>query len=136
MDGILVKDITKRYGDKTVLIIFPFISTAENLRSDRSERAGKTTLIKIMIGLVKQDRGGFDRRNGIRQKCHCDQGKIRRCTAGDRAIGYGVRTKQSGVFARLYGLTGKTLKQKVDEVLELTGLTEHQKKRSKPIPAV
>lgn len=133
MEGILVKDITKRYGDKTVLNNISFrINKGEIFGLIGPNGAGKSTLIKIMTGLVKQDRGeieidgmGFGRNSiEIKQKLGV--------VPQDIALLEAVSGRDNlEYFARLYGIRGKALKQKVDEVLELTGLVDHQKKKVK-----
>lgn len=133
MDGILVKDITKRYGDKTVLNNISFhINKGEIFGLIGPNGAGKSTLIKILTGLVKQDQGEIEI-EGMRYRDHAiDIKKMLGVVPQEIALMDTVSGRDNlAYFARLYGLTGKTLKQKVDEVLELTGLTEHQKKKVK-----
>lgn len=133
MDGILVKDITKRYGDKTVLNNISFhINRGEILGLIGPNGAGKTTLIKIMTGLVKQDRGEvLIEGMGYGKNAIAIKEKLGVVPQGIALLDTVSGRNNLEYFARLYGLTGKTLKQKVDEVLELTGLTEHQKKKVK-----
>lgn len=133
MEGILVKDITKRYGDKTVLNNISFhIKRGEIFGLIGPNGAGKSTLIKIMTGLVKQDHGeiavdGMDfQKHAIRIKEKLG------VVPQDIALIESVSGQNNlEYFARLYGLRGKTMKSKVDEVLSLTGLTEHRKKKVK-----
>ncbi len=133
MEGILVKDITKRYGDKVILNNISFhIRRGEFFGLIGPNGAGKSTLIKIMSGLVKQDQGDIridgmgyrDKAIAIKRKLGVVPQEIAllETVSGRDNLEY---------FARLYGLRGKTLKTKVKEVLELTGLTDHQKKKVK-----
>lgn len=133
MDGITIKEITKRYGDKTVVDNVSFhIQKGEIFGLIGPNGAGKSTLIKIMTGLVPQNQGEVILDNLTFKK---DSLKIKEklgVVPQELALMEVISGRDNlEYFGRLYGLTGKRLKGKVDEVLELTGLTEHQKKKVK-----
>ncbi|HVM23864.1 MAG TPA: ATP-binding cassette domain-containing protein [Candidatus Limnocylindrales bacterium] len=90
--------------------------------------AGKTTLIKILTTLLLPTSGtariaGFDVVN--------ETAKIRRVinmVAGGEQSGYGLLTlrEQLWMFSQFYGLTQRDGWRRVDELIEITGLTEQQ----------
>ena len=90
--------------------------------------AGKTTLIKILTTLLLPTSGtarvaGFDVVN--------ETAKIRRVinmVSGGEQSGYGLLTtrEQLWMFSQFYGLTQRDGWQRVDELIEITGLTEQR----------
>lgn len=88
--------------------------------------AGKTTLIKILATLILPDSGqgsicGHD--------LHDEARKVRRCiglvNAGERSFYWRLTGRQNlDFFATLYDLHGLGKKGRVQELLELVGLTE------------
>jgi ABC-2 type transport system ATP-binding protein len=93
--------------------------------------AGKTTTISMVCGLLERDAG----------EVRVDGREIStRSTDAKAAIGYVPQDvaiypdltarENLGFFASLYGMTGKQLSVRVDEVLETIGLEERAKDRS------
>jgi ABC-2 type transport system ATP-binding protein len=90
--------------------------------------AGKTTLIKILTTLLLPTSGtarvaGFDVVN--------ETAKIRRVinmVSGGEQSGYGLLTtrEQLWMFSQFYGLTQRDGWQRVDELIQITGLTEQR----------
>ncbi len=94
--------------------------------------AGKTTLVSILNGLLPYDSGtvsicGFDISSSS------DKNKIKYLSGmvpQDLAIYERLSVGENlGFFARLYGLGGKLLRERVGEVLEVAALLEHQNKK-------
>jgi ABC-2 type transport system ATP-binding protein len=93
--------------------------------------AGKTTTINMAIGLLERDAG----------EVHVDGREIRTTsTEAKAAIGYVPQDiaiypdltarENLAFFGSLYGMTGRNLASRVDEVLETIGLLERAKDRS------
>jgi ABC-2 type transport system ATP-binding protein len=90
--------------------------------------AGKTTLIKILTTLLLPTSGaahvaGFDVVN--------ETAKIRRViniVSGGEQSGYGLLTsrEQLWMFSQFYGLTQRDGWKRVDELIEITGMTEQR----------
>jgi ABC-2 type transport system ATP-binding protein len=93
--------------------------------------AGKTTTISMVCGLLKRD-GGEVTVDGKRLDIST--------TSAKGAIGYVPQEvaiypdltarENLGFFGRLYGMGGKELGSRIDEVLEVTGLTERKNDRT------
>jgi ABC-2 type transport system ATP-binding protein len=90
--------------------------------------AGKTTLLSILTTLLLPDTGtvtvlGHD---AVR-----DASAIRRrlnMATGNASFLWSLRTEEIIAFyARLYGLSGSTLKQRVDELIELCELSDYRR---------
>lgn len=89
--------------------------------------AGKSTTIQMIVGLIKPDSGDI-LVNGIstRQQPQTVKQMIG-IVPQDLAIYEDLSARDNIVFfARLYGLRGKLLQQRVDEALELVGLSDRQ----------
>ena len=133
MEGIAIKDITKKYGDKTVVNHISFhIPKGEIFGLIGPNGAGKSTLIKIMTGLTKQNHGEVEI-DGMTFATNAMAIKRKLGVVPQELALLEVISGRDNLeyFGRMYGLTGKTLKTKIDQVLELTGLTDHQKKKVK-----
>lgn len=90
--------------------------------------AGKTTTIKMLFGLIFPTKGqAWVLGNPIGDK------KTREKTSymPENPYFYDYMTGEELLYfyGGLFGLKGSTLKKKVDELLELVGLTEHRKKQ-------
>jgi ABC-2 type transport system ATP-binding protein len=91
--------------------------------------AGKTTLIKILSTLLLPSSGtakvaGYDVAN--------ETTEIRRnisMVSGGETSGYGLLTVEENLwmFARFYGLETKDARQRIDEMLEIVGLSDRKK---------
>jgi ABC-2 type transport system ATP-binding protein len=93
--------------------------------------AGKTTLIKILTTLLLPSAGtarifGFDVERQTKQIR-----RIMNMVAGGEQSGYGIRTvrEQLWMFSQFYGLPSKEGWQRVDELVEATGLGEQSTQR-------
>ena len=128
-----IKGITKRFGTQTVLNNVSFnIQSGECFGLIGPNGAGKTTLIDIITGLQKADAGdvvidGLSiRKNPIQIRTMLgivpqDIALIEELNAIDN-LEY---------FGGMYGLSGKLLKERMDEVLQSLGLMEKKKDKVK-----
>ena len=124
MAYVEIKGITKRFGTQTVLNNVSFnIQSGECFGLIGPNGAGKTTLIDIITGLQKADAGdvvidGLSiRKNPIQIRTMLgivpqDIALIEELNAIDN-LEY---------FGGMYGLSGKLLKERMDEVLQSVGL--------------
>jgi ABC-2 type transport system ATP-binding protein len=125
-----VDGLVKRYGEVTAVNGVSFqIEAGEIFGLLGPNGAGKTTTISVIATLLKPDGGS------VRVAGH----DARRDAMGvRRSVGYvpqevGLYNPMTAVqnleyFGRLYGLWGRALRQRVDEVLEVVGLTEAARK--------
>lgn len=128
-----IKGITKRFGMQTVLNNVSFnIQSGECFGLIGPNGAGKTTLIDIITGLQKADAGdvvidGLSiRKNPIQIRTMLgivpqDIALIEELNAIDN-LEY---------FGGMYGLSGKLLKERMDEVLQSVGLMDKKKDKVK-----
>ena len=125
-----LENLTKRYGEVTALRDFSITFTAGIYGILGANGAGKSTMINLITDNVKRDGGKitFDGEDilSLGDKFRSclgfmpqQQGIYEQMTAGS-FIGY---------MARLKGLRGKELRRQVDEVLELTNLSDVRHKK-------
>jgi ABC-2 type transport system ATP-binding protein len=129
--SIEVKDLVKLYGTQRALDGVSFqVNKGEILGFLGPNGAGKSTTMKIITGLIDADSGsasvcGFDvRKQGFEAR---------------RRLGY--LAEQNPLYTDMYvkeflsftgalsGLSGKTLQNRVPEMIELTGLGREQHKK-------
>jgi len=129
--SIEVKGITKKYGDQIAVDRVSFIvGSGEIVGFIGPNGAGKSTTMKIIIGTISPDEGSVM----IKDMMSSGHGKEIR-----RILGYlpehnplymemYVREYLSYV-AGLYGITGNVRKQRIGEVIEMTGLGPEVRKK-------
>ncbi|MEX2104209.1 MAG: ABC transporter ATP-binding protein [Bacilli bacterium] len=131
MSLIEIKNVVKRYDTKlSVDHLNLTIEEGEIFGLLGPNGAGKGTTIKMMCGLLKIDQGeiivdGIDvKRNPLETK------KRLGLVPQDIAI-YDTLSARDNVtfFAKLYGLRGRLLQDRVDEALEFVGLYDRQKEK-------
>jgi ABC-2 type transport system ATP-binding protein len=134
-DGGLVlecRDLRKRYGERVAVDGVGFrIAPGETYGLLGPNGAGKTTTISMICGLLSRD-GGEVTIDG--------RSMDTRATAAKALIGYVPQelalypdlTARENLrfFGRLYGLGGKALDARVDEVLAVTGLADRADDRA------
>ncbi|MBR7927648.1 ABC transporter ATP-binding protein [Aerococcaceae bacterium zg-ZUI334] len=133
MSYVTVKDINKQFQQKSVLNNVNFtIEKGERFGLIGPNGAGKSTLIDIMTGLIVADSGEviIDDINikkdilAVRKKLGVvpqDLALMEELNGYDNLI----------YFGGMYGLSGKELQSRVDELLKTIGLTAHAKKKVK-----
>ncbi|MDT8718900.1 ABC transporter ATP-binding protein [Clostridium sp. 19966] len=132
MSMIEVKNVTKRFKDKLVLDNVSFnVEEGEMFGLIGPNGAGKSTLINIMTGVM--DGGGEILIGGhsIRKEA-VEAKRLIGVVPQEVAVMSTVSAYDNlEFFGALYGLKGKILKERIDEVLEITGLTEKRKEMVK-----
>jgi ABC-2 type transport system ATP-binding protein len=133
LDVLVVRNLVKRFGDLTAVDGVSFrIARGETYGLLGPNGAGKTTTISMVAGLIPADSGTVvvaGEEMGPRRvapKRHLG------LVPQDLAI-YPELTARENLlfFGRLQGMDGAGLKRRVDEVLDLIGLTDRAKDLSK-----
>lgn len=125
-----MNNIVKRYGKHLALDCVDLdISKGEILGLLGPNGAGKTTLIHSLSGIINIDSGEIR----VFDKSYRDNMlEIKRqigLVTQDIAILWDLTARENlEFFGGVYGLKGEELKQRVDEALEIVGLTEYSKK--------
>ena len=128
-----MKDIVKRYKTHIALDHLNInIEEGETLGLLGPNGAGKTTTIRILTGLTTAD-SGETRLFGQELRGHAAQIKRRIGVVPQDLALYETLTARDNLnyFGKLYGVTGANLKTRVDEVLDILGLTEVAGKAAK-----
>ncbi len=123
------RDVVKRYGQNLVLDHVNFdIQKGEIIGLLGPNGAGKTTTIKALMGLISVDGGEislFD------ENLKGNQGSIKRrigMVPQEIVIFNDLTTRENlDFFGRLYGMKGKELNKRVEEVMTFIGLKEYEK---------
>ena len=132
-DVLVVDSLVRRFGDLTAVDGVSFrIAPGETYGLLGPNGAGKTTIISMIAGLIAADAGSVT---------VAGEAMTPRTTEPKRHLGlvpqelaiYPDLTGRENLtlFGRLQGLRGTELKKRVEEVLELIGLTDRAKDRSK-----
>ena len=127
-----VSGLTKAFGDRVAVDDVSFtIAPGETYGLLGPNGAGKTTTISMICGLLQPDRGTVE---VVDQPMTIDAVDVR------RHIGYVPQeiaiypdltaVENLRFFGRLQGLSGKELSSRIDEVLEVLGLTDRAKDRT------
>ncbi|WP_396136443.1 ABC transporter ATP-binding protein [Clostridium sp. SHJSY1] len=130
MNIMEIKNITKRFDYKLILDDVSFsIEKGEIFGILGPSGAGKTTLINILVGLVKMEKGeiivGENDINKEPLKARDMMGFVPQ----DIALFEGLNAKDNlEYFGSLYGLKGKLLKERIEEALKMVGLEDQAKK--------
>lgn len=128
---IEVHQLVKRYGNHTAVDGISFeIGSGETFGLLGPNGAGKTTTILMAVGAIAPDSGEV-RLNGqsdpTRKEIRREVGVVPQ----NLAI-YEELTAEENIrfFSRIYGLSGKRLRERVDWGLDLAGLTDRRKDRA------
>ncbi len=133
MSYVEIRNLYKTYGDQTVLENVSFeIEKGERFGLIGPNGAGKSTLIDVMTGLTPLQSGEITIDNkkvpkdivGIREKI----GLVPQEIALMQELNAPANLEY---FGGLYGLSGQTLKNRIQEALEIVGLENQQKKAVK-----
>jgi ABC-2 type transport system ATP-binding protein len=130
-NAIEVRDLTKAFGEVVAVAGISFeVRRGEVFSLLGPNGAGKSTAISVISGLLKPDSGDASvmGHSVIRESM-----AARRCLGvvpQDIALYNDMSARENLVFwGRMYGLAGKNLDQRVDEMLSAVGLVERQKGR-------
>jgi ABC-2 type transport system ATP-binding protein len=123
---LLCRELHKRFGDVRAVAGVSFeVAPGETYGLLGPNGAGKTTTISMVCGLLEPDAGEIS---------VAGRRLTTRSTAAKAAIGFVPQDiaiypdlsarENLRFFGRLYGLSGRALRGRVEELLELTGLAE------------
>jgi ABC-2 type transport system ATP-binding protein len=132
MSFVEIQDVVKKYGSKVSVDHLNLnLHEGEVFGLLGPNGAGKSTTIKMLSGLLKIDQGDM-KLDGISVKSHPLEVKRRiGLVPQDLAIYESLSARENiNFFAKLYGLRGSLLKERVDEALDFVALTDRQ--RDKP----
>lgn len=126
-----VQGLTKRFGERTAVDDVSFtIKPGESYGLLGPNGAGKTTTISMICGLLKKDGGSVT---------VAGQPLDQKSTSAKRAVGYVPQDialygdlsarENLNFWGKLYGLSGRSLKARVDAVIETIGLTDRANDR-------
>lgn len=127
--AITTKSLTKQYGDLTALDHFDLMVEQGSIFGLLGPNgAGKTTLIRILTTLMRQTSGeasiaGLDTRSDGRA-IRSLIGVVSQENSLDR---YLTARENLELHARLHGMEKKLYRNRIDELLDLMGLTGRQK---------
>lgn len=133
MSFIQIKDVVKKYNDKVTVDHL-------NLSVERGEifgllgpnGAGKSTTIKMLTGLLAPDHGEMSVNALSVQHKTLEVKRQIGLVPQDLAIYENLSAKENvAFFARLYGLRGKELQNRVESSLEFVGLADKAKDQPK-----
>ncbi|WP_027624039.1 ABC transporter ATP-binding protein [Clostridium lundense] len=133
MNGIIVKNITKRFDDKLVLDNISFeIKEGDVFGLIGPNGAGKSTLISIMTGLIKSNSGEVTIGGYSMSKDPLKAKGLIGLVPQELALMETLSAYDNlEYFGAFYGLGGKLLKERIEEALIITGLNEKKKVKVK-----
>ncbi|MER7008819.1 ABC transporter ATP-binding protein [Dactylosporangium sp. NPDC000555] len=127
-----IEGVSKKYGDHEVLIgVDLVVRPGQILGLLGANGAGKTTLVSIAAGLRTADAGKV-RIAGVDAVSNPREAQAHMGIAPQELGIYPTLTVADnlGLFARLAGMKGAAVRQRVEQVAELLGLTEKLKKQA------
>ena len=128
-----VKDVSKKYGKKQVLSGVSFdIEEGDMFGLIGPNGAGKSTLINIITGILDALNGEVLIGGHSIKKKPIEAKRLIGLVPQELALSEDISAIDNlNFFASLYGLSGKKLKEAVNEALEVVGLTEKKKEKVK-----
>ncbi len=129
--AIEVKDLHKDFGDIHAVQGVDFnIQKGEIFSLLGPNGAGKSTIISILAGLLRPTQGeAFVMGNSVTKELE-EAKKHVGFVPQDIALYEDLSARENLYFwGKMYGLRGQALRQRVDEILEVVGLTDRQKDR-------
>lgn len=129
--AIIVQDLHKDFGDIHAVQGIDFsIQKGEIFSLLGPNGAGKSTIISMLSGLLRPDKGeAFVMGNSITEAL-TEAKKHIGVVPQDIALYEDLSARENLIFwGKMYNLRGKALQTRVDEILEVVGLTDRQKDR-------
>ncbi len=128
-----VKDVSKKYGKKQVLSGVSFdIEEGDMFGLIGPNGAGKSTLINIITGILNPLNGEVLIGGHSIKKKPIEAKRLIGLVPQELALSEDISAIDNlNFFASLYGLSGKKLKEAVNEALKVVGLTEKKKEKVK-----
>jgi ABC-2 type transport system ATP-binding protein len=123
---LIASDLSKSFGEnQAVKDISLQVARGEVFGLLGPNGAGKTTTISMLTGLLEPTSGSITV-DGMDVKKHTNEVKAKMGLVPQELALYPTLSARQNLlfFGRIYGLKGKDLNQRVDEVLEMIGLTE------------
>jgi ABC-2 type transport system ATP-binding protein len=123
---LIAQDLKKSFGDfKAVKGISLQVARGEVFGLLGPNGAGKTTTISMLTALLEPT-GGKITVDGLDLKAHTNEAKAKMGLVPQELALYPTLSARQNLtfFGRIYGLKGQDLRQRVNEVLEMIGLTE------------
>ncbi len=130
-DAIFVKNLHKSFGKTPAVQGVRFtVHTGEIFSLLGPNGAGKTTTISMLCGLSEPDEGdAYIMGHSIRLESRAARAVIG-VVPQEIALYMDLSARENLLFwGKMYGLSGTLLRQRVDETLEMIGLTGRQKDR-------
>jgi len=126
-------DLRKTFGDRdAVRGVSFFIDAEETYGLLGPNGAGKTTTISMVCGILKRDRGEVHINGQPLTTRSVDPKGMIGFVPQDLAIYPDLTARENlAFFGKLYGVRGVKLKKRVDEVLEIIGLTDRANDQTK-----
>ncbi len=123
-----LKGISKRYGEKVVVDHINFkVNCGEIIGLLGPNGAGKSTIIKMITGNIKPTMGTINLFGKEDEKQLRQARRLLGFVPQELAIYTDLKVWENiELFGGLYGLKGRKLKESIEEVLELVGLTEQR----------
>ena len=131
MNAIEVKNLKKSFGELQAVQGVDFVaSQGEILSLLGPNGAGKSTTISMLSGLLEPDAGQLSiMGHGVIEDPQAAKASLG-VVPQDIALYPDLSARENlNFWGKMYGLRGAALKVRVDEVLEIIGLTERQKDR-------
>ncbi len=129
---IQVENLTKRFGDLTAVDAVSFnIERGESYGFLGPNGAGKSTTINMLAGVLEPDSGEIVI-NGASDPTRSEVRRILGIAPQALALYEELNAEENlFFFGKLYGLCGKSLKERIELTLDLVGLTERRRDRVK-----
>ena len=132
-DVLVVESLVRRFGDLTAVDDVSFrIGRGETYGLIGPNGAGKTTTISMVAGLIRADAGTVTVAGRLMTPRSAEPKRHLGLVPQELAIYPDLSARENlMLFGRLQGLRGGALRKRVDEVVELIGLTDRAKDRAK-----
>ncbi|WP_234121901.1 ABC transporter ATP-binding protein [Clostridium hydrogenum] len=132
-NSVKVNNITKRFNDKLVLDNISFeVKKGDIFGFIGPNGAGKSTLINIMTGLIRPNSGDIELGGYSILKDPIKAKELIGLVPQELALMDTFSAYDNlEYFGAFYGLSGKLLRERIKEVLEIVGLTDRKKDKIK-----
>jgi ABC-2 type transport system ATP-binding protein len=128
---LVASHLAKSFGDRTAVVDVSFhVAPGETYGLLGPNGAGKTTTIRLVCGLLRADAGTVSIAGHPVSSTAVETKALVGYVPQDVALYPDLTARENlRFFGRLYRLSGRALAARVDEVLELIGLTDRAKDR-------
>ena len=128
LNDIEIDSVTKRFDDLVAVDNYPLsVAKGEMFGLLGPNGAGKSTLTKMISGMLNPTSGTIKVGNYSIQNKSMNVKEILGVVPQDIVLYDYLNAKENlSFYGRLYGLSGKKLKNRIDELLKFTQLDERQ----------